>query len=144
MTDVFREHLNTVYRLAYTFMGSRRDAEAAASTAFAKLMQSGERNYDAEQERAWLIDAVIGACYGMLSRDREDGGTRSEAPADKALEAMVSLPGKYKAAAYLFFCEGLTAREIAAALGEDPGTVTTAVNKSRRLLKAKLGGDFDA
>ena len=41
--DIYREHLNTVYRVAFTYMKNPFDAEDAAQETFARLIRSGQR-----------------------------------------------------------------------------------------------------
>lgn len=139
--EVYGEHLNTVYRLAYTYLGNRAEAEEASRRSFEALLNSSESFADSMEEKAWLIDAVIGACYDL--RAARGGDTADDGSADSTLRALISLPDKYKTVAYLFYCEGLTAREIAQVTYDKPAAVTAAIDKTRRLLKVKLGGGFD-
>ena len=57
---------------------------------------------------------------------------------------MLSLPPKYKDVVYLHYYEGYTAPEISRMLGKNVNTVYTRLNRSKQLLREKLGGDGDA
>ena len=57
------------------------------------------------------------------------------------LEAVLSLPGKYKDAVYLHYYEGYIAEEIGKILGKKTNTVYTMLTRARALLKEKLGGE---
>ena len=59
----------------------------------------------------------------------------------KVLEAVLSLPVRYKDAVYLHYYEGYTAPEIAKILGKNVNTIYTLLNRARQLLREKLGGD---
>ena len=61
----------------------------------------------------------------------------------EVLEAVLSLPMRYKDVVYLHYYEGYTAPEIARILGKNVNTVYTLLTRSRQLLKEKLGGDDD-
>lgn len=149
--DIYREHLNTVYRVAFTYMKNSFDAEDAAQETFARLIRSGETFKSPEKEKAWLIVTVSNVCKDMLRRhyrsDRNlDDYEYLAAPAyeiDETMEAILALPAKYKTVVYLFYYEGYTAREIARLLGEKPNTVNTRISRARHLLKTMLGGNFD-
>ena len=57
------------------------------------------------------------------------------------LEAVLSLPQKYKDPIYLHYYEGYTAREIGEMLHKKENTVYSLLSRGRELLKQKLGGD---
>ena len=149
--EIYREHCQTVYRVAFTYMKNSYDAEDAVQETFARLIRSGERFRSREKEKAWLIVTVSNVCKDMLRRhyrsDRalEDYQYLAAPPheIDETMEAILRLPAKYKTAVYLFYYEGYTAREIARMLGEKPNTVSSRISRARSLLKTMLGGGFD-
>ena len=57
------------------------------------------------------------------------------------LEAVLSLPEKYRDAVYLHYFEDYTAAEIGSILGKNTNTVYTLLTRAKRLLKEELGGD---
>lgn len=57
------------------------------------------------------------------------------------LEAVLSLPKKYKDALYLFYYEEYSAAEIAKIIKKKENTVYTLLSRGRQLLKEKLGGE---
>lgn len=136
--EIFQDNLVTVYRIAYTFLGSGAEAEEASRRAFASYYGYHDSD-DALQERSSLIVKVTEACFSLLGRGRAAGDEAS----GEAVRAMVALPEKLKTTAYLFFCEGLMAREIAVVLEDRTPAVTGMIDKARRQLRAKLGGDFE-
>jgi len=62
----------------------------------------------------------------------------------EVLEAVLSLPSKYRDVVYLHYYEGYTAPEIGRLLKKNVNTVYTLMTRSRHLLREKLGGDVDA
>lgn len=60
------------------------------------------------------------------------------------LEAVLSLPRKYREVVYLHDYEGYAAPEISRILGKNVNTVYTLLTRSRQLLREKLGGEEDA
>ena len=149
--EIYQEHCQTVYRVAFTYMKNSYDAEDAVQETFARLIRSGERFRSREKEKAWLIVTVSNVCKDMLRRhyrsDRalEDYQYLAAPPheIDETMEAILRLPEKYKTAVYLFYYEGYTAREIARMLGKKPNTVSSRIGRARLLLKTMLGGGFD-
>ena len=57
------------------------------------------------------------------------------------LEAVQSLPQKYKNVVYLHFYEGYTAPEIGKILSKNVNTIYTYLTRSKKILREKLGGD---
>ena len=106
-----------------------------------------------EHEKAWFIRVTINACKDLLrsffrSRtvpldllqeqpglDREDGRD--------VLEAVLTLPEKYRQVVYLHYYEGYTAPQIAALLGRNVNTVYTLLTRARKMLRDTLGEDAD-
>ena len=56
----------------------------------------------------------------------------------EVLEAVLSLPGKYKDAIYLHYYEGYSAAEIGQILGKKENTVYSLLSRARGMLKGVL------
>ena len=67
----------------------------------------------------------------------------AEAPKEyrEVLEAVLSLPEKYKDVIYLHYYDGYSAAEIGKILGKRENTIYSLLSRGRKLLKEKLGGD---
>lgn len=59
----------------------------------------------------------------------------------EVLEAVLSLPKKYRNVVYLHYYEGYTAPQISSITGKNVNTIYTLLTRSRQLLKERLGGD---
>ena len=120
-------------------------------TVFLKYVLSSVSFENEEHEKAWFIRVTINACKHLLKsffRSRtvsldEIAEQSSEMPTDdrEVLEAVLSLPPKYKDVVYLHYYEGYTAPQISRILGKNVNTIYTLINRSRQLLRDKLGGD---
>ena len=118
---------------------------------FLKYVLSSVSFENEEHEKAWFIRVTINACKDLLKsffRSRtvsldEIAEQSSEMPTDdrEVLEAVLSLPPKYKEVVYLHYYEGYTAPQISRILGKNVNTIYTLINRSRQLLRDKLGGD---
>ena len=62
----------------------------------------------------------------------------------EVLEAVLSLPKKYKDVVYLHYYEGYTAPQMSQILGKNVNTIYTLLTRSKQILKEKLGGDVCA
>lgn len=142
---------DTVRRLCMIHLKNYHDMEDIFQTVFLKYVLSPVVFESDEHEKAWLIRVTVNACKDLLKsffRSRtvplDDLLCSSEAlPPDNSdvLEAVLSLPEKYRDVVYLHFFEEYTAVEIGSILGKNTNTVYTLLTRAKRLLKEKLGGD---
>ena len=146
--DVYERHAAAVYRVAYSYMKNRYDAEDALQETFLRLLRADVTFVDERHELGWLIRTASNVCRDMLkskARQHEDLADYPELPApereDGLLAAILELPQKYKAAVYLHYYEGYTVREIAEMLHQPPNTIKTWLSRARRALKKELGGE---
>lgn len=140
-----------VRRLCMIHLKNYADTEDIFQAVFLKYVLSSVSFESEEHEKAWFIRVTINACKDLLKsffRSRtvsldEIAEQSSEMPTDdqEVLEAVLSLPPKYKDVVYLHYYEGYTAPQISRILGKNVNTIYTLINRSRQLLRDKLGGD---
>lgn len=84
------------------------------------------------RSRITSLDEILEQAADMQEENKE------------VLEAVLSLPSKYRDVVYLHYYEGYTAPEIGRLLKKNVNTVYTLMTRSRHLLREKPGGDVDA
>ena len=144
------EYADMVRRLCMLHLKNYADTEDIFQTVFLKYALSSIEFENKEHEKAWLIRVTINACKDLLkSFFRRNTVSIHElieqpAPQDQdytdVLEAVLSLPKKYKDVVYLYYYEGYTAPQISKILGKNVNTIYTLLNRSKKILKAQLGG----
>lgn len=109
------------YRSAtlYALSENRADTEDIFQTVFLKYVLRASPFSDGDHERAWMIRVTINACKDLRKsffRSRTlpleaIGEQACEMPPDhrEVLEAVLSLPQKYRDVVYLHYYEGYTA-----------------------------------
>lgn len=143
---------DTVRKICMLHLKSHSDTEDIFQTVFLKYVLYSGAFESTEHEKAWIIRVTINACKDYLRsffRSRtvsideivEYTATVPEDFSD-VLEAVLSLPQKYKDAVYLFFYEQYTAVEISKLLGKNVNTIYTHLSRAKEILKDKLGGDY--
>lgn len=158
MTDAefeafYERHWKYVYRLCFTYMKSSAEAEDCAEDVFVKVL-TGEITFNDEvHERKWLVVAAINLCKDRLKGWKRkaivpiDDEPELAAPEKKdrsdVLEAVLGLPDKYKDVVWLYYYEGYQTDEIAEILGSPPSTIRNRMRDARKLLKDKLGGEYE-
>lgn len=145
------QYADTVRRLCMIHLKNYHDTEDIFQTVFLKYVLSSVVFENDEHEKAWFIRVTINACKDLLKsffRSRtvplDDLLNQTEElmpDHSEVLEAVLSLPTKYRDVVYLHYYEGYSAVEISRILRKNVNTIYTLLTRSKRLLKEKLGGD---
>lgn len=153
-----REHGKLVFRVAYSILRHRQDAEDAAQETFLKLMRQDLGRI--EEPRLWLARVAWRVATDRVKK-------RPEQPFDEALETVTdgrpgperrlieqdmqerlqilidSLPKELRDVVRLSTVEGTTSRDVAAVLDIPEGTVRTRSARARQMLRDKLLGELE-
>ena len=151
VNDAIEKYADMVKRICFYHLKNPTDTEDVFQNVFLKYMLHDAPFFDEEHEKAWLIRVAINACKDHLKSFflrntiplehlEEIAATTPEDHRD-VLEAVLSLPVRYKDPIYLHYYEGYTASEIGRILGKKENTVYSLLSRGRKLLKEKLGGD---
>ena len=153
ITAIYDRHIETIYRVCFSLMGNRSDAEDVAQTVFLKLMKNNIQFSDAEHEKAWLITAARNQC-----RDTHRQWWRKKVVAfnqtvetistdtykfDPLVDKLMQLPSKLRIVLYLHYYEGYKLSEIAEMLDLNINTVKTNIRNAKQQIKLELGDDFN-
>lgn len=148
ISDIYRRHVNTVYRVCFVYLKNSSDAEDAVQSTFIKLIEHKKSFQNSEHEKAWLIVTASNHCKDMLRhwwRKTAPIDETAAAPAafeiDETLQKVLGLPEKIKAAVYLYYYEGYSTVEIARMLKKSQSTVRGYLHTGREQLRLTLGGD---
>lgn len=145
------KYADMIRRVCFYYLKNQTDTEDVFQTVFLKYLLSDQRFDSEEHEKAWLLRVAINASKDQLKSffrrrmvpleaiqelEAEISGEQGE-----VLEAVLSLPGKYKDVIYLHYYEGYSAVEIGKILGKKENTIYSLLSRGRGLLREKLGGD---
>ena len=145
------QYADMIRRICMLHLKNYDDTQDIFQNVFLKYALSSVVFESEEHEKAWLIRVATNACRDLL-RDffrkntvslefLTEYGKEEETENREVLEAVLSLPAKYKDVMYLHYYEGYTAGEISKILGKNVNTVYTYLNRARKILAEKLGGD---
>ena len=148
LTDLFLRYGDDVFRLAYSYLGCRADAEDVCQNVFLKLAENKKTALLPGREKAWLLTCAANLCKSQLrSFWRRNVGELDESvpfrdPEDQGLwEAVTALPPKYRAVVHLYYWEGYGQGEIAEILNISRTAVQTRMSRARDMLKKELSND---
>lgn len=149
---IVETYSDMVRRICLYHLKNISDTEDICQSVFLKYMLYEGEFKDLEHEKAWLIRVTINACkdyFKSLSRHKtspleliSQEPSSLEAEQSEVLEAVLSLPSKYKDVIYLYYYEGYLAGEIAKLIKSKENTVYSLLSRGRNILKKKLGGDL--
>ena len=141
-------YADMAFRLAYSYLKSRADAEDVMQETLLKLYTRQKPFDSPEHERYWVVRVAVNECKKLLrSPWRRRTGPLEELPETASFDApaqtelfrqVMALPPKYRAAIYLHYYEGYAVREIAAVMNANPSTVQTWLMRARGQLKTNL------
>ena len=162
--EVVLPHLDDAYGLARWLTGNRTDAEDVVQDACMRALASLE-TAAVERPRGWVLTIVRNTAFSWLAKNRPKAvvlsgdpqvletvaAHRDSAPdpeealiaaADEAaLESAIrALPHLFREVVIMRDINGLSYREIAAAIGAPQGTVMSRLARARAQLVDKLGG----
>ena len=143
---VLNRHKDTVYRVAFSYMKNRQDAEDIFQEVFLKYLQKSPELDNDGSERAWLIRVTINTCISHLRNpwrrrraDLEDYQAFSDDTGlSDLMEAIRKLPGKLSTPLLLRYYEGYSVKECADLLGVSESAVTSRLFRARKQLKLEL------
>lgn len=146
-TRLVRRYIDTVFRVAFSYLKSKDDADDITQNVFFKLLQETKAFESDDHIRYWLIRVTINECKKVLrapwrrNESFDDYAATLSFPSPEHSElfyAVMALPKKYRAAIYLHYYEGYTTAEIAALTGTPKATVCTHLMRGREMLKKSL------
>lgn len=150
LEEIVREYGNLLYRLCFVMLGSESDAEDAVQESFIKYLKKAPPFQSAEHEKAWLIAVAANQCKDFLRfRKRhpqielEHLREASNETSDSGiLEALMTLPEKFRLVLTLYYVEEYRVEEIAKIIGRTPSAVKMRLQKGRKLLEETFRKEY--
>ena len=146
--EVYYRHVDTVYRVCYSFMKHKSDTEDMVQETFLRLLSAKKAFENERHEKAWLIVTASNVCKDTLKKwwrkneNIEDFLDIAAEPKqdDDILEVILQLPEDYKDAVYMYYYEGYSTAEIAQHLRCPEATVRSRLMRAKKKLQVMLGG----
>lgn len=137
-------HMDDVFRLAFSCLKSRTDADDVTQTVLLRLYESKKVFESEDHVKHWLIRVTLNECRKLWrspwSRtvdfaDYADTLHFAQPPDRELFDAVMALPPKYRVVIFLHYYEGYKLEEIARLLNVPRGTVGTRLKRAREQLK---------
>jgi len=151
-THIAKRYMDTVFRVAFSYMKCRADADDITQNVLLKLYRSEGPFENEAHIKHWLIRVTINECKSAVrslwrqTENLEDYVNSLAMPTQEhtdLLEAVLALPKKYRVAVYLYYYEGYSTAEMAELLSLPEATVRTHLARARAKLKTILTEAYD-
>lgn len=148
--EIYERNVDDIYGLCFSYMKNIHDCEDAVSAVFEKLIKNKPVFETPKQEKAWLIVTACNQCKSMLrfsirhpkidisSLPEQEYWDKTEN--SEMLEAVLSMPDKYRVVLYLHFYEGYSLTEIASLTKTKESTVRSRLFYAKKKLLKLIGG----
>ena len=147
---LIEKYSDMLIRISYSYMKNLSDAEDITQDVFIKFLEKGPEFENTEHEKAWLLRIAIN-----LSKDKlKSAYFKNTAPLegdfidanqkdDEIIQAVLSLPLKYRSIVLLYYYEDYSISEISNILNIKESTIGSQLSRGRKLLKSILKEDFE-
>lgn len=143
MERIMQTYGNMLFRVCLITLGNASDAEDAVQEILIKYLKKAPAFEDAEHEKAWLIRVATNQCRDMLRfRSRhpvinieEINEFTGETSDSGVLDALMTLPDKFRTVLLLHYVEEYSVREIARIIGKTASAIKMRLQKGRKLLR---------
>ncbi len=160
--QVMEFYMPMVYRIAFTRLANRGDAEDVTQEVFLRYFRAGITYQSEEHRKAWLIRCAVNcansaagsawnrhrAAGDVLDNLSEQNGEAGYSDCEESFEkterrtavlnAVMRLPDKYRTVIHLFYFEDMSITQISGATGLGESTVKSQLSRARKLLKPLL------
>jgi RNA polymerase sigma-70 factor, ECF subfamily len=135
-----------VFRLCYSMLGDRAQAEDAAQESFLRIWKSIDRYRGDSAIGTWIFSITRNVCLTAISKRRrpapieEAERAKPEAPNRQRdiIHLVLQLPENYRQVVMLFYMEDRSYDEVARLLDLPVGTVKTHLHRARQQLASMV------
>ena len=134
--------------MAYHALKNRADAEDVMQTTLLRLLEHRQPFESEEHMKHWLLRVAVNESRKLLRsfwrrtsvplEEWRDGPVLEDPEKEELFRAVMGLEAKYRLTIYLYYYEGCTVSEVAAAMKAKPSTVQTWLLRARERLRREL------
>ena len=143
MDAIVKTYGNMLFRICLITLGNAGDAEDAVQETFVKYLLKAPEFENAEHEKAWLITVATNKCKDILRfKNRhpvvdveEVKAFAKENSQSGILDALMTLPDKFRTVLVLYYVEEYPIADIARIIGKSTSAVKMRLQKGRKLLR---------
>lgn len=139
---VINTYGNMLFRLCLITLGNANDAEDAVQETLIKYFQKAPLFKNEEHKKAWLLTVATNQCRDILRFKKrhpiinidEINEFTGETTDSGILDALMTLPDRYRTVLILYYVEEYSIKNIANIIGKTASAVKMRLQKGRKLL----------
>lgn len=145
--EAYRKYGNMIYRLAFSRVQNKMDAEDITQDVFMKYIRQKGKFVDEEHIKAWLLKVTLNNSKSLFSsawhrhyaslQEAITSGIQMEEKSE-IYYAVMQLPEKYRVVIQLYYYEELSVAEIGKITGKKETTVRSQLKRARAKLQEML------
>lgn len=142
ITQIIKRNSDTVYRLAFSQMKNRDDADDVYQEVFYRFIKRKPEFENREHEKAWFIRVTLNCSKTNLKSfwktkvcEIDESFEAQEVREDDLTFALDKLSKRYHAVIHLFYYEDMSIKEIAESLEITEGNAGMLLSRARKKLK---------
>lgn len=151
---MFERYTDMLYRLCYSILLQKEDAEDAVQDVFLIYYRKQPTFADEDHEKAWFIRVAVNRCRDLLRRKKIRAGVPLseveetlaaagiEQEESEVLTAIYELPEKYRVVMVLHYLEEYPVKDVAKLLKLTPSAVKMRLARGREQLRTSLGKEL--
>lgn len=141
--EMMQTYGDMLFRTCLVMLQNQPDAEDAVQETVLKYLLKAPTFSSTEHEKAWLLKVAANQCRDMLRFRSRHPQIRLDELAEYLtdpencgiLDALMTIPEKYRIVMLLHYVEGYQTEEIAQMIGRTPSAVKMRLKKGRKLLE---------
>lgn len=135
-----------MYRMSLSIVGNREDAEDMVQDAILIYLKEAPDFPDEAHEKQWLVKVVRNESLMLVRKNRNHERILSDwtkvsvgKDADYGImDALMSLPEKYRSVLVLFYVEEYSIEEIATVMGKTASAIKMRLKRGREMLSERV------
>ena len=147
---IAEKYMDTIYRVAYSWMRNQYDANDVTQIVLLKLYKTTKLFESDDHIKNWLIKVTVNECKMIFrspwnrTEDITDYAKTldfEEGQSYDLFQAVMKLDRKYRVPLMLFYYDGYSTKEISSMIGISEKTVSTRLFRAKAKLKEYLKED---
>lgn len=141
--QIMYTHGNMLFRLSLAMLGNTGDAEDVVQETLIKYIEKEPKFESEEHKKSWLITVASNKCKDLIRShkrhpevDIEEWNSVTKDALDSGIvEALMTLPEKFRLVLILYYVEEYRIEDIAKIIGKTKSAVKMRLQKGRKLLE---------
>ncbi len=146
--QIYKTYYKDVYRLAYSYVLNKQDAEDIMQKSFLKLYKNIKKvNNSSNDIKKWLFRITINDCKDLLRTfkfktlsfvNEENIINNEDYTKNDLIYFLKSIPLNYRVPLFLHYYEGYNVKEIAKIMHKSESSIKMRLSRGREILKKEM------